>query len=70
VLRAILTTIDGIGQAGGIGMVLESLFMPTAESTARSSSPSSDSASNETEIRPVPIVTGKDGVGLGVVGRF
>jgi hypothetical protein len=70
VVRAILTTIDGIGQAGGIGMVLESLFMPTAESTARTSSPSSDSASTETEIRPVPIVAGKDGVGLGVVGRF
>lgn len=71
VVRAILTTIDGIGQAGGIGMVLESLFLPTAESTARgASSPSSDSASAETEIRPVPIVTGKDGVGLGVVGRF
>ena len=70
VIRAILTTIDGIGQAGGVGMVLESLFLPTAESAARTSSPSSNSASPETEIRPVPIVTGKDGVGLGVVGRF
>lgn len=70
VVRAILTTIDGIGQAGGLGMVLESLFLPTAESSTRASSPSSDSATSETEITPVPIVAGKDGIGLGVVGRF
>ena len=71
VVRAILTTLDGIGQVGGVGMVIESLFLPTAHSSARGApSPSSDSATLETEIRPVPIVAGKDGVGLGVVGRF
>lgn len=71
VVRAILTTLDGIGQVGGVGMVIESLFLPTAESSTRGApSPSSNSAALETEIRPVPIVAGKDGVGLGVVGRF
>lgn len=70
VVRAILTTLDGVGQVGGVGMLIESLFMPTASSTRRASSPSSNSETGETEIRPVPIVAGKDGVGLGVVGRF
>ena len=30
VLRAILTTIDGVGQAGGLAVAAESLFLPTA----------------------------------------
>lgn len=71
VVRAILTTIDGIGQVGGVAMMIESLFLPTAATSgAQLSVPRSKSASNETRVVPVPIVTGKDGIGLGVVGRF
>jgi len=71
VVRAILTTLDGVGQVGGVGMIIESLFMPTAAASTRgASSPPSNSETGGTEIRPVPIVAGKDGVGLGVVGRF
>ena len=63
VVVAILTGIDGVLQAGGVGMALESAFMPTSSSkpAQKSSAPT---------IHPVPIVAGRDSVGLGVVGTF
>jgi hypothetical protein len=71
VVRAILTTIDAVGQVGGVAMMIESLFLPTAATSgAKLSMPRRESASNETQVVPVPIVTGKDGIGLGVAGRF
>ena len=65
VLRAILTAIDGVGQAGGLAIMAEALFLPTAASTR----PKTQTASGPM-IRPVPITTDKNGLGLGVVGRF
>ena len=63
VVVAILTGIDGVLQAGGVGMALESAFMPTssAKLVKKSSAPT---------FHPVPIVAGRDSVGLGVVGTF
>ena len=62
VVVAILTGIDGVLQAGGVGMALESAFMPTssAKLVKKSSAPT---------FHPVPIA-GRDSVGLGVVGTF
>jgi hypothetical protein len=65
VVGAIFTGVDGVLQAGGLGIALESAFMPTSsgkrEKREKSSAPS---------VRPVPYVAGRDGVGLGVVGTF
>jgi hypothetical protein len=63
VVVAILTGIDGVLQAGGVGMAIESAFLPT------SSAPPAKKSLAPT-LHPVPIVAGRDGVGLGVVGTF
>ena len=62
VIGAILMGIDGVGQAGGVGVALESLFLPTRK-PARN-------ATAHPSVRPVPITSGKDGVGLGLAGVF
>jgi hypothetical protein len=64
ILRAVLTTVDGVGQAGGVLVIAESLFLTTQTFAPR------PRASRALELRPVPLVTGKDGVGFGVIGRF
>jgi hypothetical protein len=61
VVVAVLTGIDGVLQAGGVGLMLESMFLPTSSAEKKSPAPKAD---------PVPIVAGRDGVGLGVVGTF
>ncbi|MFO7180686.1 MAG: hypothetical protein DIU78_018440 [Pseudomonadota bacterium] len=61
VVRAILIAVDGIGQLGGLAMLAEGLFLPTAPpGTERAASAS---------FRPV-LVTRHDGVGLGLTGTF
>jgi len=62
VVTAVLTGMDGVVQAGGLGVALESLFLPTASPKPRSSTAPT--------VRPVPIVAGRDGVGLGFAGTF
>jgi len=63
VTRAVLMSIDGLGQAAGVAFVLESVFMPssarakTKEKSARSS------------LRPFPLVTA-DVVGVGLAGEL
>ncbi len=77
VAGAIFAGIDGLGQAGGVGLMLESLFMTTREPSAatppsaalprlRAATPRTPSFS----LRPVPYHAGRDGFGLGVVGIF
>lgn len=39
VARTILTAIDGIGQAAGLGLILEGVFLPTQEPAARAAPP-------------------------------
>jgi hypothetical protein len=64
VLRAILTTVDGVGQAGGLLVMTEGLFLPTRAPAARRR------RSAALELRPAPLVTGRDGLGLAVNGKF
>ena len=62
ILRATLTTLSGVGQIGGLAIIGEGLFVPVRES----------SASNAPKLRAhvQPVVAGRDGWGLGVVGTF
>jgi hypothetical protein len=63
VVRAILQAIDGVGQAGGLAVIGESLFLPTREPSARTS------ASVVPHVRAVPFVVG-DALGVGFHGSF
>lgn len=66
VVRYVLASIDGIGQAGGVLIALESLFLPV-QSAARAKAPA---LPKHARVRPVPFVAGRDAIGLGVVGAF
>jgi hypothetical protein len=66
VVRGILAGMDGIGQAGGLFIALESLFLPT-RAPQRARAPRS---TKHAWVRPVPFVAGRDGVGLGIVGEM
>ena len=63
ILRAVLTTVDAVGQTGGVLVMGESLFLPTQTFAPRSRRAS-------LELRPVPLANEKTGFGLGLVGRF
>lgn len=62
VVRAILHVVEGVGQAGGLAVLGESLFLPTRE-------PSHRAASTLPRVEPVPFVAG-DSLGLGLRGNF
>jgi hypothetical protein len=65
VVQAVLTTLSGVGQAGGLAIIGEGLFVPTrSESKSQSSKPTELRASVQ------PFTPGRDGVGLGLVGTF
>jgi len=66
VVRGILAGIDGIGQAGGVLIALESLFLPV-QSAARAKAPV---APKHARVRPVPFIVGRDTIGLGIVGEL
>jgi hypothetical protein len=72
VLRAILTTIDAVGQSGGVLVMAEAAFMPTQEAPPPRRERKRPRLERESSlwVQPAPIVTGSDGVGLGLVGRF
>jgi hypothetical protein len=82
VVRGLFEILDGLGQAGGLGIALEGMFLPTGpESTTQRPgaprtvpSPNGEPApSNEPRnlfYLPRPIVVGKQGVGFGVAGVF
>jgi hypothetical protein len=63
VVTAVLAGMDGVLQAGGLGIALEALFLPTA-------APKPKATSATPTVRPVPYVAGRDAVGLGVAGTF
>ena len=73
VLRVLLTTIDGVGQAGGVLAMVEGAFMPTmAPAPPRRSAPKPrlrrDRGPSFRAV-PAPVVVGS-GVGVGFVGVF
>jgi len=85
VLGAVLLAFDGIGQAGGVGIMLQGLFMNTGSREAyRSSLYRSDFSSlthdrparpltfrsGDFELTPVPLVNGQSDLGLAFVGQF
>ena len=72
VLRAILTTMDAIGQTGGVLVAAEAIFLPTQEPAARPRDRQRPRLQRETGVvvRPAPVVAGSDGLGLGIVGSF
>jgi hypothetical protein len=64
VTRAVLMSIDGIGQAAGVAFMLESLFVPTAVPQPRAKTKSSHS-----RLRPFPLVAG-GAIGVGLAGEL
>ncbi len=72
VLRAILTTMDAVGQTGGVLVAAEAMFLPTQERAAAPKRRPLPRLQREQgfRVRPVPYTAGKDGLGLGLVGRF
>lgn len=69
ILRALLTTIDAVGQTGGVLIMVESLFLQTDEPGPRRER-KLPPAKDEARITPTPIVTDSGAVGLGISGRF
>ncbi len=67
VLRAVLTTVDGIGQAGGLALMAEAAFVPTAR--PEDPPPPRRAEHSSIELRALPYVS-EEGAGLGVFGRF
>lgn len=65
VLRAIATTIDAIGQASGLAIAAEGLFLPTREPKRQRA----ELNLNGVELRPT-FDAGKNTVGFGVLGVF
>lgn len=74
VIGAVLAGLDGLGQAGGLGLLLEGIFLETrAPRTTAFTEPTrvpSDPLVSRRSFYPVPLLTGDDGIGLGVVGTF
>lgn len=66
IVRGILAGIDGVGQAGGLLVALESLFLPVQSQKSARKAPQRSHA----RLRPVPLITGRDGIGLGIVGEL
>lgn len=78
VVRGILMALDGLGQAAGIGMMIESLVLPTQEQAPvprrqpRAPDIEEEAPPPEGPLFqiPVPTVIGRDGVGVGWGGVF
>ncbi len=85
VTRAVLTAIDGLGQAGGLAIAFEGIFLPTSTRPEQpSTSPgipqrrSTDQPPERNKpaepekifLAPSPMAVGQAGVGVGVFGVF
>jgi hypothetical protein len=71
ILRETLTVIDAIGQAGGLLVITEALFMPTREPALqrRRRSARQRSSAIGFQVRASPVV-GTDSIGVSFLGRF
>jgi hypothetical protein len=63
VLRAVLTTIDGVAQAGGLAVAAEGLFLPTR-------APRRASSARTPRVLGAPTSFGSRGVGVSLFGSF
>jgi hypothetical protein len=70
VIRAVLTALDGVGQAGGLALMVEGAFMRTAAASQMGAAPKQTKPSPRWEVRPVPLIADHGGVGVGLAGRF
>jgi len=71
VLGAILTSLDGIGQAAGLGLAGEGLFMPTQEPRRTRAAVHTERVTNRRDFSFRPTFdAGKNTVGFGVLGVF
>jgi hypothetical protein len=70
VIRAVLTALDGVGQAGGLALMVEGAFMRTARNSPAVATPKQTKRSARWEVRPVPLLADHGGVGVGLAGRF
>lgn len=85
VLGAVLLAFDGVGQAGGVAIMLQSLLMSTGSRETSSgdlyrsefSSVTHDRSSRpftfksgDFEVTPVPLVSGQSDLGLAFIGQF
>ena len=71
VVRAILVGLDAVGQAGGLAVMAEAAFMPTERAkTADARHVLPAVSSDSIEIYALPMVAGRDGLGLGIFGSF
>jgi hypothetical protein len=61
VVRSVLAVIDGIGQVGGVGVLLESLLVPTGSAPPP--------RATRATVRAAPLVAGGT-LGLAVSGEF
>jgi hypothetical protein len=71
VARAVLTVLDGLGQAGGLAMIAEGVFLRT-DSGARAlgtQKPGAYTSVPRLALQSVPVVA-HDQLGLGLAGRF
>lgn len=77
-IRTILTAIDGLGQAAGLGIILEGIFLPTQEAIAESPPTTRPRVQPEAPeslpgplfYLPTPTVMGQHGVGVSLGGIF
>jgi hypothetical protein len=70
VIRAVLTALDGVGQAGGLALAVEGAFMRTAPTSRTVAAPKQRKPSARWEVRPVPLLSNRGEVGVGLAGRF
>jgi hypothetical protein len=71
IVRTVLAALDGIGQVGGVGVLLESLFVPTASSDAAWDKPRPEKRDTKrVSFRARPIVGEKGMLGIGVSGEL
>jgi hypothetical protein len=69
VFRALATVIDGIGQAGGLGLIAEGLFLPTQEPKRVTADERERAGALRFHVQP-SFDAGKNSVGFGVLGVF
>ncbi len=62
-VRSLLAIVDGIGQVGGLGVILESFLLHDDAGSERLQK-------DHARVRALPIVAGRGTIGLGVVGEF
>jgi hypothetical protein len=69
VVRAVLTALDGVGQAGGLALMVEGAFMRTGPNSLSVAAPKQRKPSARWKVSPVPLLADHV-VGVGLAGRF